>query len=113
MKPYEVEILVGQVGDSPAENELFHILYDGSVTDEKGYVAMGGRSEDLAGYLRDDYKEGLSLEDSVRLATMALSKVEEEAVESENLEAAILDRGRGRRKFQRLSDQEIAGLLLT
>ncbi len=111
MKPYEVEILVGQVGDSPGENELFHILYDGSVTDEQGYVAMGGRSEELAGHLRDDYKEGLSLADSVRLATTALAKVEENSVESENLEAAIVDRSRGRRKFRRLTDQELAGFV--
>jgi proteasome alpha subunit len=113
MKPYEVEILVGQVGDSPAENELFHILYDGSVTDEKGYVAMGGRSDELAGHLRDDYKEGLALEDSVRLATTALSKVEENTVEAENLEAAILDRTRGRRKFRRLTDEELARIVQT
>jgi proteasome alpha subunit len=111
MKPYEVEILVGQVGDSPAENELFHILYDGSVTDEKGYVAMGGRSEELAGHLRDEYKEELSLKDAVLLATTALSKVEDGAVQAENLEAAVLDRTRGRRKFRRLMDQELAGIV--
>jgi proteasome alpha subunit len=113
MKPYEVEILVGQVGDSPAENELFHILYDGSVTDEKGYVAMGGRSEDLAGHLRDDYREGFGLEEAVRMATTALSKVESNSVEAEKLgaeklEAAVLDRSRGRRKFRRLTDQDLS-----
>src|SRR6266700_8340208 len=41
MKPYEVEILVGQVGERPADSSLFHILFDGSVADEDGYVAMG------------------------------------------------------------------------
>jgi proteasome alpha subunit len=116
MKPYEVEILVGQVGDSPSENELFHILYDGSVTDEKGYVAMGGRSEDLAGHLRDDYREGLDLEGAVRLATTALSKVEANSVEAEKLEAekleaAVLDRTRGRRKFRRLADDDLARIV--
>jgi proteasome alpha subunit len=111
MKPYEVEILVGQVGDAPAENALFHILYDGSVTDEKGYVAMGGRSEDLATRLKEDYREALSLEDSVRLATTALSRVEDSPVQAENLEAAVLDRTRGRRKFRRLTDQELSGIL--
>ncbi len=116
MKPYEVEILVGQVGDSPSENELFHILYDGSVTDEKGYVAMGGRSEDLAGHLRDDYREGLDLEGAVRLATTALSKVEANSVEAEKLEAekleaAVLDRTRGRRKFRRLADDDLARII--
>src|SRR3989442_15512236 len=47
MKPYEVEILVGQVGERTEENELYRILFDGSVADQSGYVGMGGRSEDL------------------------------------------------------------------
>src|SRR3989441_8011438 len=46
LKPFEVEILVGQVGENEGENELYHLLFDGSLTDEKGYVAMGGRSEE-------------------------------------------------------------------
>jgi len=111
MKPYEVEILVGQVGDRPEENELFHLLYDGSVSDEKGYVAMGGRAEELADHLKDGYQEGQSLEDAVRLATSALTKLEEKPVDAENLEAAVLDRTRGRRKFRRLADRELAGVL--
>ena len=108
MKPYEVEILVGHVGETTAENELFHILFDGSVADEKGYVAMGGRSEELAAHLKDDYREGLSLPEAVRLAAGTLWTVEEKPAEGPNLEAAVLDRTRGRRKFRRLADEEIA-----
>src|SRR5438874_11726470 len=55
MKPYEVEILVGQVGETPGENELFHILFDGSVNDEHGFVAMGGRSDDLDAQLKESF----------------------------------------------------------
>src|SRR5438132_9379636 len=47
MKPYEVEILVGEVGEEPTQNEIYHILFDGSVTDEQGFVAIGGRSDEL------------------------------------------------------------------
>ncbi|MCA1831582.1 MAG: proteasome subunit alpha, partial [Actinobacteria bacterium] len=39
MKPYEVELLVAQVGTEPAADELYRILYDGSVSDEQGFVA--------------------------------------------------------------------------
>src|ERR671914_72493 len=67
MKPYEVELLVAQVGERPEENELFHILYDGSVTDEDGFVAMGGESQDLADRLGGGYSAGMSLADAVRL----------------------------------------------
>jgi proteasome alpha subunit len=111
MKPYEVEILVGQVGDRPEESELFHILFDGSVTDEQGCVAMGGRSEDLSARLKSAYREGLSQQEAVQMAVRALSEVEERPVETVNVEAALLDRTRGRRKFRRLADTEVAGIL--
>ena len=111
MKPYEVEILVAQVGDTPAESSLFHILFDGSVADQHGHVAMGGRSEELMTHLREGYREGLSLEEGIRLASQALATVEEAQVDPENLEAAVLDRGRGRRKFRRFTDPELAQIL--
>src|SRR5207244_11907735 len=81
MKPYEVELLVGQVGDNPAENELFHILFDGSVADEQGFVAMGGRADDLNEQLKNGYAEGLALADAVRMASTALAHVEEKPSE--------------------------------
>jgi proteasome alpha subunit len=111
MKPYEVEVLVGQVGDGPGENELYHILFDGSIGDEKGFVAMGGRAEDLATQLKDGYAEGLSLPEAVRAGTKALAAVEELEVDAENLEAAVLDRKRDRRRFRRLRDDELAAML--
>ena len=111
MKPYEVEILVGEVADDHGHNELYHILFDGSVGDEKGYVAMGGRSEELTEALRSAYQEGLALADAVQVATRALSSVEERPVDAPNLEGAVLDRNRGRRKFRRLGDDELASML--
>jgi len=111
MKPYEVELLVGQVGDLPAENELFHILFDGSVADEQGFVAMGGRAEELTEHLKGGYREGLSLQEAILMASAALSSVEEKPLEAANLEAATLDRTRGRRKFRRLADQELASIV--
>jgi proteasome alpha subunit len=113
MKPYEVEILVGQVGETAGENELFHILFDGSVADESGFVGMGGRSEELNAALKDAYRPDLSLEEAVSLGVKALSEVEERQLDAENLEAAVLDRTRQRRKFRRLTDQEIASSLTT
>jgi proteasome alpha subunit len=111
MKPYEVEILVGQVGDRPEENELFHVLFDGSVTDEQGCVAMGGQSDALSTRLREAYRDGLSQEEAVQISVRALAEVEERPVHAINVEAAVLDRTRGRRKFRRLTDQDIAGIL--
>jgi proteasome alpha subunit len=111
MKPYEVEILVAQVGDTPAETSLFHILFDGSVADEDGYVAMGGRSEELSDKLRDSYRAGGSLTDALRTAVAAMSSVEERSFEPQGLEVALLDRTRARRKFHRLGQAEVAPIL--
>jgi proteasome alpha subunit len=112
MKPYEVELLVSQVGEGPEENELFHILYDGSVTDEDGFVAMGGRSEDLAARLKEGYRPEMSLADAIRLGVDSLiSENGEENVESQRLEVAVLDRTRPRRKFRRIPDEELAEIL--
>src|ERR671925_851544 len=73
MKPYEVEILVAQVGEGPEDNELFHVLYDGSVTDEDGFVAMGGEAEALTERLKGGYRSGMTLEDALKLGVDALS----------------------------------------
>jgi proteasome alpha subunit len=111
-KPYEVELLVAQVGAQPDENELFHILYDGSVTDEDGVVAMGGQSETLTGRLRRSYREGLPLCDAVRLGVDALTSQDgQERIEAGRLEVAVLDRTRPRRKFRRLPESEVGSLL--
>ena len=66
----KVELLVGQVGDGPEQNEMFHILYDGSVADEKGYMGMGGRSEELTEALHGAYRDGLALAEAVQVALM-------------------------------------------
>src|SRR5947208_15434179 len=58
MKPYEVEILVGEVDGEPHGTALYHILFDGSVTDEHGHIAIGGHADDLTEQLRQKYQEG-------------------------------------------------------
>jgi proteasome alpha subunit len=113
MKPYEVEILVGEVdGESDSGTALYHVLFDGSVTDEHGYVAIGGHAEDLMEALKGEYASGWDLPSAVRAAVRILGAPDARELASDTIEAGILDRGRGqRRKFRRLEDDEIAGIL--
>jgi proteasome alpha subunit len=112
LKPYECEVLVAAVGDSTETNELFHILYDGSVTDRQDWVAMGGQAEALGTYLKEKYPSKTpALGPAMKLGNDALRSVEGRAVAPEALEVAVLDRSRGRRKFVRLSSEEIKKLL--
>lgn len=111
MKPYEVEILVAAVGEAGQPNELYHILYDGSVADETDWVAMGGQSEELSTYLEKNFKPALALKQAVRLGVASLREVENRDLPNGNLEVAVLDRTRERRKFSRLTNKEVAAAI--
>jgi proteasome alpha subunit len=113
MKPYEVEILVGEVDGEVDGAGVYHILFDGSVTDEQGFVAIGGHAEDLGDALRDRYQAGWDLATAVRTAVEALATTPEpREIPPEQIEAAVLDRTRShRRKFRRLPPEEVAAAL--
>jgi proteasome alpha subunit len=89
------------------------VLFDGSVTDEQGFVGIGGSSEDLTDRLREDYQPEWNLATGVQSAVKALASVDSRSIPPEDIEAAVLDRTRSRRKFRRLSDDEVAGILDT
>src|SRR5918998_5252495 len=68
MKPYEVEILVGEVNGEIEGTSIYHVLFDGSVTDEHGFVAIGGHADDLKTALEQGYAGGWDLATAVRTA---------------------------------------------
>jgi proteasome alpha subunit len=112
MKPYEVEILVAEVAEDGAHNEVYHVLYDGTVTDEHDFVAIGGHTEELTNALKAAFGPGWDLPTAVRESVKALSTAEGRQVESGQIEAGVLDRTlAARRKFRRLGDEEIARIL--
>ncbi|MEP6758051.1 MAG: proteasome subunit alpha [Actinomycetota bacterium] len=113
MKPYEIELLVGEVDGDETGSSIYHILFDGSVSDEQGYVAMGGHAEDLTEALKDRYVVGWDLATAVRTAVTVLATVPEtREVPAEQIEAGVLDRTRThRRKFRRLTPEEIEAAL--
>ena len=57
-KPYEVEIFVAEVGDAPADDQIYRLTYDGQVADEHGFAAMGGLAEQVTTYLKEHYEPG-------------------------------------------------------
>jgi proteasome alpha subunit len=110
MKPMEVEILVAEVGVDGAEDQLFHILYDGTVMDERQYSVLGGDAESITSRLAGVAVDGLSLSGAVQAATRALCGPDR-TLKSPDLEVAILSRSNGRRCFERLTDDDVAALL--
>jgi proteasome alpha subunit len=110
MKPMEVEILVAEVGVRGDDDQLFHILYDGTVVDERDFTVLGGDAEGIAGRLRQGFAADLALGAAVRLAGGALSGPER-VLSPDDLEVAVLSRSNGRRCFKRLADERVAVLL--
>ena len=110
MKPMEVEILVAEVGVAGSDDQLFHILYDGTVMDEGGFSVLGGDAEAITSRLRDLELGGEPLAAAVAAATSALSGPDR-SLKAEDLEVAVLARSNGRRCFRRLEDDEVTTLL--
>ncbi|MEA2555581.1 MAG: proteasome alpha subunit [Actinomycetota bacterium] len=111
MKPYEVEILVGEVDGEAAGTTLYHVMFDGSINDEHGTVAIGGHAEELSEALKSRYEAGWDLATAVKTAAEVIGGPEA-TIAPDQLEAGILDRTKThRRKFRRLDDTEIAGIL--
>lgn len=109
MKPLEVEILVAEITDTPGEEQLFHILYDGTVNDQRDFVVLGGDSEPVIERVRAAYKPGLSAAAALEVARSALAG-DDRTLQDSDLEVAMLDRTLGRRTFHRIDDDEIANL---
>jgi len=106
-KPYEVELCVAEVGAEGAADALYHVLYDGTVVDRKGFLAMGGQSDELNAVLKQSYAEGMDLGGAIDLAVRTLRGAATGDDTTVRLEAAVLERGRPRRSFRRLSQEDV------
>jgi proteasome alpha subunit len=110
-KPFEVEILVAEVGNPGEESQLYRVMYDGVMTDEEGFVALGGQEEGLASFLSEHYEATPDLDAAVKLGIEALRSVGNADLPPERIEAAVLDRTMPRRKFRRLGTPQVTAAL--
>ncbi len=112
IKPFEVEVLVVEVAEANgSKNEIFRILYDGTIEDERNYAAMGGQADEIRRFLKDNYREGLSLEEALQLGVRALMVTQNKALTERDLEVAVLDRAKERRRFRRIPPEALSQLL--
>jgi proteasome alpha subunit len=110
MKPYEVEILLAQVGPRPDDDELYHIPYDGTVMAEEGCAALGGQADSITEALRERFQPDIDGPGAVRLGVELLGGADAPLTPAQ-LEVAMLDRHRPRRAFRRIADAELETIL--
>lgn len=110
MKPMEVEILVAEVGAEPEGDQMYHILYDGTVMDERRWIVLGGDAEAIIARMEATYSDDQTLEAAVKEAAVALAGPDRTLV-ADDLEVAVLSRKNGRRCFRRLPDDVVAAAM--
>jgi len=110
VKPYEVEILLVEVGADQNSDQLFHIMYDGTLMDERGLSVLGGDAEAIGGRLRETWSPVDVLDVAVRKCVAALAGPDR-TLQADGLEVAILSRSIERRCFKRFDDLEIDAFL--
>jgi proteasome alpha subunit len=132
-KPFEVEVVVAEVGDQPDTDQIYRITFDGSVTEEHGYVAFGGDAAKVSAVLKERYSDGMTLPLAFAAALAALAALSAPGTSSSSggsgnasagqsngdrpelaasqLEVAILDRARDHRKFRRIRAARLDDLL--
>ena len=121
MKPYEVELCVAEVGETPDRDQLYRLTFDGSVVDEPDFVVMGGQADAVTGHLRENFHSGMGLADALKVGVDALSAVSPATagaagggparLAAQQLEVAVLDRRRPKRAFRRIVGAALQTLL--
>ncbi|MFM1838241.1 MAG: proteasome alpha-type subunit [Actinomycetota bacterium] len=109
-KPLEVELLVAEVADTPENDRLFHILYDGTLLDERSYCVLGGDAEGIAKRMEASYRNDLDLDSAIKVAVAALT-AGDRTLAAADLEVATLTRSGKRRAFTRVDDATVASAL--
>lgn len=119
LKPFEVEICIGEVGypEQEPNSVLYRINFDGSIVDERDYVVMGGNTEPIVTALKSTYQPGLDLHSAIGVALQALQKGAPEAEKDRkplgvaSLEVATLEQARPRRAFRRIPGSALSELI--
>ena len=121
-KPLEIELLVCEVGSTDASpssesqrNQIYHIAFDGIYSEEEKYAVIGGRATTITEILGQNYTDGLEISAALQLVTETFRTVEADTeddyeITPETIEVACLEQTAERRKFRRLSTDEVTTL---
>jgi len=109
-KPLEVEILIAEVGITAESDCMYHISFDGTVSDEKAFCVLGGDDASITTRLQESTVTDSTLRSSVQRAAAALAGPDR-TLSADDLEVAILSRTSQRRCFSRVTDADISEML--
>lgn len=108
VKPYEVDIVVAEVGLASDDDHLFHIQFDGTLRDAEGLAVVGSDEDTIATEMDARHGPEVSLAEALSAACAAIETATDHAIGVDAWETGFLDRTADRRTFRRLSGDEIA-----
>lgn len=101
-KPFEVELVLAELGEHRDHDVLYRIGHDGVIHDERDHCVIGGDAERIAQALTEG-EAVTGLDDGLRLAAHALGELGPDA-----LEVAVLERESARRRrFRRVALDQV------
>jgi proteasome alpha subunit len=101
---------VAEVGEAPADDQMFHILYDGTVMDEQRWCVLGGEADAIDERLEGAWSDELDMASALRAAVDALTGPDR-TLTAADIEVALLARTDDRRAFRRVEPPHITELL--
>lgn len=107
VKPYEVDIVVAELGPSMAEDNIYRIQFDGTLRDADEFTALGANEEEILSELEGNVSADMTLETAVAAACQAIEVGTGEQVDDDGWETGFLDRSADRRTFRRLTPDQI------
>ncbi|MGI9528154.1 MAG: proteasome subunit alpha [Acidimicrobiia bacterium] len=107
VKPYEVDIVVAEVGMTAEEDHLFHVQFDGTLRDAEGLAVLGSDEEAIAASMDAQHGADIALDTALAAACDAIEAAADHAIDLDGWETGYLDRSADRRTFRRLTQDEI------
>jgi proteasome alpha subunit len=110
IKPLEVELVVAELGNATRETRLYHVAYEGTITDREDFVVLGGDAGQIADRMDDTYVADASIAEALRTAVAALAGPDR-TLGPDLLEVAVLAEHNGRRCFARVVGAALEAML--
>ena len=108
VKPYEVDIVIAEVGQAMDEDQLYRVQFDGTLRDADGLAVLGAEEEAISRQLGDSLDSTMPLDTALAAACDAIESVAGHEVPPDGWETGFLSRTAPRRAFRRLTESEIA-----
>lgn len=106
VKPYEVDVIVAELGVDVGSDKLFRVQFDGTLRDAERFTVLGAGEDEIAESVKGFWRPDLSLAEAVRLATTSIEQAEDRHIDQAAWETGFLDRAGERRTFRRLNLEE-------